>query len=392
MGARMKGLSQDLFEEWGSGTAILSPRDLDHSGLLRISRALRQRGGTVLLDPQFYVPRADYHRLTSHYYWPNDYDTAGFANVGRQQMLQELVTLNRALETTHLIVPGERAEVVNDVWLESQKGLLGAARDETDQPLIATICLSAEAIRSADQIGLVMEWAEKTSVWGYYLVAERPDNSYLTDDPLWLAHCLDLAAGLRRLQAAVIVGYSNHQQLIMACAAASSIASGSYLNVRAFSPRKFRSVYGEGFKRRATWYYLPQALSEYKLPFLDIGVRLGIKDGLYPKPGSLHTVPLFAAVQPSASGWKEGNAFRHYLSVLREQAMSATRDSFDETVAAHRALLDTAEKTLQLLASKGVYAQARDFRQAIDANRAALVLLENTQGPLLRRGWADLVR
>ena len=162
-----------LINEWGGGTTILSPRDLDREQLIRLSTELRELGGTALLDPQFYLPRADHHRLTAHDYWPDDYDTSGFTVASRRMMMESLGELNRQLGTTHLIIPGERADTVDDVWLQSQWSFLEAARDVTDQPLIMTICLSGESVRSTDQINLVMEQTESMAVSGYYLVAEK---------------------------------------------------------------------------------------------------------------------------------------------------------------------------------------------------------------------------
>jgi len=423
-----------LIQEWGGGTVILSPRDLNTKQMIRLGRDIQNLGGAVLLDSQFYLPRADHHRLTSHNYWPDDYDTVAFAGEGRQLMMQKLVELNRQIGTTHFIIPGERAETINNIWLESQWGFLEAARETTEQPLIATICLSGEAVRWDEQISLVMAEAERMNVSGYYLVIERPGLAYLVDDPHWLANTLDLAAGLRRLGANVIVGYSNHQQLIlrtpqnffglfntpvygnfpilpsicrgcksqlstsaefseliMACAGVSAIASGTWMNVRSFFPDKFRSNYEEEIKRRTTWYYCPQALSEYTLPYLDIGVRLGLGSELRSEPRTPYADPLFAVRQPSASGWSEPDAFRHYLMALYIQVQSSTRSSFDETVTAHQALLDRAENNLKCFRENGVISRKRDFWDALDANRAALIILERTHGPILRRKWVDLV-
>jgi len=380
-----------LIEEWGGGTVILSPRDLSRRQLIGLSGDLHDVGGAVLLDPQFYLPRADHHRLTSHSYWPEDYDTAAFAGEGRQVMMQELADLNKLLGTTHFIVPGERAETANDIWLESQWGFLTAVRETTDQPLIATLCLSGEAVRSEEQIGLVMAQAERMNVPGYYLVTERPGLAYLVDDPSWLANTLDLAAGLRRLGANVIVGYSNHQQLIMACAGVNAIASGTWMNVRSFFPDKFRSTYEEEIKRRTTWYYCPQALSEYTLPFLDIGVRQGLRSELRPDPWTPYADSIFAVRQPSASGWSESQAFRHYLAALCAQVQSSTCGNFDEAVTTHQALLGRAESNLNRFRENGIFSGERGFWGALNANRAALTMLERTHGPILRRRWADLV-
>lgn len=382
-----------LVREWGGGTTILSPRDLWPDQIVEFSADLMGVGGTVLVDPQFYVPRSDHHRLTSHAYWPADYDTAGFGGGGRDVMIRDLAQLNVDLGTTHFIVPGERADVVDDSWIDAQRCLTESAESVTDRPLIATICLSGEAVGSREQISLVMEQVEEQRVLvsGCYLVLEPPGRGYFVDDPVWVANALDLVAGIRRLGAEVIVGYCNQQQLIMASAGATAIASGNWSNVRSFSPGRFSRDTRLVMRRPAVWYYCPQALSEYTLPYLDIGARHGLADGLRPIRTNTYVAPLFEATEPSSSGWRGPDAFRHYLLALSDQVEAATRDSFDKTVEAHRALLDSAEQILERFEGAGVLSDGRSFRPAINANRSALVALERGQGPTLRREWPGLI-
>jgi len=387
----MMEISRALCDACGGINTILSPRDLNDGQLFNLSSQLVDLGGEVLLDPQFYLPRADHHRLTAHAYWPNDYDTAGFNGGRKREMMEPLLELNTRLGTAHFIVPGERAETVDDYWLESQWSLLNVAKEITNRPLMMTICLSGEAVRSNKQISLIMGQAEQMDVLGYYLVLEHPGSTYIVDDPQWLANTLDLAAGLRRLGAKVIVGYSNHQQLIMACAGVNAIASGTWMNVRCFFPDKFRSAYEEEVKRRATWYYCPQAMSEYTLPLLDIGFRLGLQDTFRPNPSTHFAERLFAVTQPSASGWSEADAFRHYLMALYSQTQTSTYPTFDETIRNHRALLNRAQEVLSAFEENEILSQNRGFRDAIYANRAALKVLERTHGPSLRRKWSNLI-
>ena len=387
----MMEISRALCDACGGINTILSPRDLNDGQLFNLSSQLVDLGGEVLLDPQFYLPRADHHRLTAHAYWPNDYDTAGFNGGRKREMMEPLLELNTRLGTAHFIVPGERAETVADYWLDSQWSLLKVAKEITNRPLIMTICLSGEAVRSNQQISLIMRQAEQMDVLGYYLVLEHPGSTYIVDDPQWLANTLDLAAGLRRLGAKVIVGYSNHQQLIMACAGVNAIASGTWMNVRCFFPDKFRSAYEEEVKRRTTWYYCPQAMSEYTLPLLDIGFRLGLQDTFRPDPSTHFAERLFAVTQPSASGWSEADAFRHYLMALHSQTQTSTYPTFDETIRNHRALLNRAQEVLSAFEENEILSQNRGFRDAIYANRAALKVLERTHGPSLRRKWSNLI-
>jgi len=387
----MKGLCRRLATAWEQSTTILSPRDLDDDELVTLSSELRSQGGSVLLDPQFYLPRADHKRLTKHCYWPADYDTFDFAGGGCPDMVRSLVELNSRMGTAGIILPGLRADPVDDVWLAYQQAFRDAARSMSDVPLIATVCLSAEATRSSEQIGLVMTQAEQIPVSGYYLVTERPSRSFMVDDPQWVANTLDLTASLRRLGTKVIIGYSNQQQLIMACAGANAIATGTHKNVRNFTPNKFKASDGWQQRRRAVWYYDPDTFSEYPLSFLDIGFRAGLKDELLSSQQMSLDVSMLDVPQPSASGWNLSNAGVHFLTVLRAQARSVVKDTFDETVRAYRMLLDLAENKLERYHQHGVVGRDRDFEDAVHANRSALIILENTHGPALRRYWNDLV-
>jgi hypothetical protein len=180
--------------------------------------------------------------------------------------------------------------------------------------------------------------------------------------------------------------------LIAACAKVSAIASGTWMNVRAFPPEKFESKMDDEIKQRATWYYCPQALSEYKLPFLDIAHRQKMLSRLAPSKGFSRDFveALFSGAQPSTIPFTEQQAFRHYLDCLRVQAQTAAADSFDETVNRHETVLNEADTLLKTLRAGGVMGQMRDFSEIIDVNRAALAFLKGSRGPMLRRKWATL--
>jgi hypothetical protein len=259
-------------------------------------------------------------------------------------------------------------------------------------PLTATLALSADALRDSDQLGALLDQSAEWAVAGYYLVCEHPNGDYLVGDPNWLANVLDLAAGLRLQQRAVILGYCNHQVLAAATAGVSAIASGTWMNVRSFPPEKFKAAYEDEIKQRTNWYYCPQALSEYKVPFLDIAQRFGVLDQMAPARDldGEFSASLFAGAQPTSVGFTEQAAFRHYLTCLRGQVTRAKREGFNETVAAHEELLTRAETLLATLAASGVRGQLRDFREIVDVNRAALAVLERVRGAVLRRKWTTL--
>jgi hypothetical protein len=380
----------ELLSAWGAGTVILSPRDLKPEQLPRFAERVASAGGGTLLDPQFYLPHADHERLTSHEYWPKQYATGDFWSGSEfRTLLDRLETLNESVGSYAAILPGLHAEHVDEDWLVRQRAIVDASKATTKRPRLATVALGADALRSNDEVDLLLADIESWDVQGIYLVCEHPRGDYLVADATWITNQLDMVAGVKLKGKSVVVGYANHQQLLLGCAAADVIASGTWMNVRSFPPEKFRAQYEEEIKRRSTWYYCPQALSEYTLPYLDIAQRQGLLSVMAPpaKLGSNHADALFSGAQPSATGWSEQSAFRHYLQSLRSQIASAFRPTFDETLSVHEETLDEASQFLGRLRTAGVSAQARDFGPSIDANRAALAVLKASRGGLLRRKW-----
>ncbi len=384
-----------LISDWGGGTVVLSPRDMSDKQLCTLSSQITDlHGGRVLLDPQFYLPDADHERLCSHDYWPSDYNTGTFfEGDGLRQLLKKLFNLNKTVSSSEIILPGLLANAIDDDWLEIERKVVEVARELAgNHPMISTIALTTDVVRNQDQIASLLEAASSWSSDSFYIVCEHPNGNYIADDPIWLANILDLAAGLRLLGAKVILGYCNHQMLAASIVRANAICSGTWMNVRSFPPSKFRSTYEEEVRQRATWYYCPQALSEYKMPFLDVAWRQRLLGIMAPPPelDGGYARRLFEGPQPTTVGFFEQFAFRHYLHALHGQVQSLVCESYDEAYAAQEELLDGAEGLLRTLRSAGIRGQQRDFSEAIDVNRAALELINSIRGPMLRRQWNSL--
>jgi hypothetical protein len=256
---------------------------------------------------------------------------------------------------------------------------------------LMTVALSAEATKSLDQVHEVLEASASWKVDGFYLVCEHPKGAYLVEDPAWLAAILDLVAGWRLRGQEVIVGYSSHQMLVAAAAKASAIASGTWLNVRAFPPEKFRRAVEED-RRKSTWFYCPQALSEFKLEYLDLAHQRGALDRMAPdgRLGSDYTAMLFAGPLPTSIGLSEQASFRHYLQCLEAQVAATRQTTFDATASAHERMLDQAETLLEELHEQGVKGLKRDFAPVIEVNRSALQALRSSRGAILRRKWSEI--
>src|SRR5688500_1883338 len=92
----MMDLCRSLLRQWGGGTVVLSPRDLEPEQLPRFATSLSKLpGAAVLLDPQFYLPHSDHERLCRHAYWPQRYQTnVFFQGADVRALLKTLVALN----------------------------------------------------------------------------------------------------------------------------------------------------------------------------------------------------------------------------------------------------------------------------------------------------------
>lgn len=380
-----------LVEQWGGGTVILSPRDLNEEQIQRLGSEIVSRGGRNLVDPQFYDPRATHHRLVNHEYWPEDFDTSMLdGGPALANLLESLLRLNNLARADRFIIPGLYCERVNDDWLAVQDMVISeSATIVTDRPRLATVCLSSEVLRFEEQIEIIINFAEGWDVSGIYVVPEHPGYQYLVDDPMWLGNLLILCSGLKLQNKEVIVGYCNHQMLCLTTARVDAIASGTWLNVRSFTTDRFHETEPGDISRRAKWYYCPQALSEFRIPFLDMAYRFGILDRLRTDQGigSPYANVLFSGAQPTSTEYSEQQSHRHYLHCLYRQCILQSGNSYRETFNAHLSLLDNAKSLLNNLHLQGIRGQDRDFGNIFDVNRSALVALDHARGFVLERIW-----
>lgn len=395
VGWGMMALCGELLQRWGGGSVILSPRDLEPEQVGRFAEATsRISGSELLLDPQLYVPGSDHARLTSHNYWPSDFESQVFWGSEHQtKMLQELVALNATIGAKRIIAPGVIANTLSDAWLHAHREILRELGELAgDKPVWATVALGSELVRNELALGEVIEAIETWECQGVYLVCEHPTGDYLVSDAIWLANVLDFVAGVRLFGKSIILGYCNQQMLCASLAGCQEFASGTWMNVRAFSPRRFESEEDDVIRRRSVWYYCPRTLSEYKLPFLDMAQAKGVLDLMRSDDDvdGHYATDLFSGPQPSTVGWSEREAFRHFLCSLRSQAQNAAGASFGQALDVHLAELDEVENLIAVLAGAGVKGADRDFEDIVDVNRAAIESLRRTRGTMLERNWGDL--
>ena len=390
MGHGMQTLCKDLCEAWQGTTVILSPQNIYPTDRLpSFAASLRSVNGAVLFDPQLYSPRKYHKNLQKHTYWPRGGVTS--IELGEcKDLLTTLAGINTAIESEAFILPSNIISRIDDRWGKIQGRIASQARQvASGQRLLLTVALGKDVLTDDSQVESITQYADHWDVDGVYIVCEHPERHYLIDNPIWLANLLSLVAGIKRLGKEVIVGYANHQMLPLALAKCDAIAAGNFLNVRWFQPEHFETTDNDDISQRTKWYYCPQALSEFKVAYLDVARRTKILDRLAPPPSmaNQYSNVLFGGAIPSSTNYSERNSFMHYLHCLKIQCENANRATYVDSRNAHFAQLETAARILDGLHDERIKGQDRDFREIVDVNEAAIQTFDKEFGFAMAREW-----
>lgn len=392
MGHNMQKLALEYLEDFENGTVIVSPMNMMPKSIVNFCNNVHKKKGKVLIDPQLYYPRKHQKNLAKYSYWPQE-DYTALETGQLDKIVNELFRLNEEAASDMFLLPAITAKKVDGLWDKVQRSAIESAKMcNSNIPIIHTIALSSDVINDETQIESVISYVEEWDIAGIYIVCEHPGKYYLVDRPLWVSNLMTLVAGIKRQHKKVIVGYASHQLLCMALTKCDAIASGNFLNLRWFQPEHFETVNDKQVSRRAVWYYCPQALSEFKIPFLDIAKRMGLLDKMAPPAimANPYSEMLFGGGLPSSTGFGEKEAFRHYLYCLGVQCQSSVRDTYKETKDAHLLVLETAEQLLSGLGEQGIKGQDRDFTEILDVNRAAISAFDMSFHFSLSQEWSSL--
>lgn len=389
MGHGMQSLAVELLTEWGGGSIILSPVNIEPSRVVSFSEKIKKANGAVLFDPQIFYPKEGSLKLQKYNYWPRD----GVSIVSDEEYKNiniELLRLNNEIGTKEIILP---ADQINEEsfphaveWIKASAEFF---RRKSSKRILATLCVYPETVRNADSIEQIVEILKDIDVDGYYIVSQPSNSEYIVTDQLWTIGMMKLLTCLKMMRKEIIVGYSSHQGLLYSLANVDAIASGTFMNTRSFVPSKFKYPRDNDIKQRSIWYYLPDSFSEYKVTSLDVAMQRGFLNEFEPQGDYVneYSAMLFKGARPSTTNYDERNSFKHYLHCLREQVSLISKDSYEETFSTYELMLSTAENKIQLLKKRGISGQNRDFSAAIDANRVAMCANNEDYGFKLSMDW-----
>ncbi len=388
LGHGMMGYCEELITTWGEGTVILSPRDLTEEQTEKFAKKLHNINGQTLFDPQYYNPRAEHHKLTKWSHWlPKDFDTSLFYDDKfLDSKFNAIKNINDYCKTDSYIIPSPLCDEVDKYWIQEQKLFINKAIEIfDDKDKYITLALCFDVIIDEKAIEKIIDISLSWNVEGYYIV---PEGKYLEDDSNWLINLAQLVAGLKLQNKKVIVGYSSHEMLSLACANVDAIASGTFLNIRSFSAGKFDNPDMDAVSRRSVWYYCPQTLSEYGKRALDRAYEYNVLDDLKPFGKTNKYIEiLFRGAKPSTVKFGDSLAFKHYLLTLKKQCLLSKKDTFDNTIDYHQKLSDNAYEQIRQLEKNGVRETKRSFSDIVDVYQDTLFKLKRERGALLKRKW-----
>ena len=383
-------MTEDLLKEWNGGNVILNPRVLKKEQLINCSKIYKKNNARILFDPHCYIPRSDKHILKGQDYWfDNDYSTDIYSNISKiNEFVKKVKKYNDDMNTDAYIFPSIICSKVDDIWFEIQKNWVKVCNEVmNNKKRYATLCITSKILQDEMQLEKIIAEIENWDVDGFYIIPEHPKGEYLVEEPLWISNLLNLCATLKLRDKEIIVSYTNHQLYLLSIANVDGLATGNYMNVRAFdSNNLFNS---EETKRKSTWYYCPNSLSEYKRPFLDIAYQAKELDLLKPNNPleQKYSDILFKGAQPSSTNFNETMAFKHYINSFKYQVDNLKRKTYEETFAIQEMLLNKAEQYAEKLRRIGIRGQKRDFYEIIDVNRAAMTVFNSQMGFNMKMGW-----
>ncbi len=392
MGHGMQSLCTELSEHWNGATVILSPLNMLQSKLKPFSETLRKTGGRVLLDPQMYSPRKYHKNLQKYDYFPKS-ELTNIEMGDCSTVINALAQINAEINAEAFILPSQTIKKFDKRWDKVQNLVADQGRQFANgRKVYQTISLSGDAIIDENQIESIIQSATQWDVDGVYIVCEHPQRYYLVDKPMWVVNLLALVAGIKRSGKEVVVGYANHQLLCLALAKCDAIASGNFLNVRWFQPEHFETTDNTDPSRRSKWYYYPQALSEYKVTYLDVAKRANLLQSMSPPPNMTNPYSdiLFKGASPSATNYKESDSFKHYLHCLKQQCENASQENYAQTRDAMMLSLETASTIIAGLRAAKIKGQDRDFSEIIDVLEAAVSLFDKEFGFVMEQEWKRL--
>jgi hypothetical protein len=326
VGFQGKGRVIEGLEQGYADGGILSPADYKYRSNKDLSEKIRNLSGTVLFDPQFYIPRTDRQDLETYTYFDarggDDFSTGMFSRSDeREELARDVIAVQDDFEVDAYISPARyirnftSADI--DRWLDLTESFITVANEEgRDIPVFASLPVDGYELKSETRRNSLLNRVTKIDADGFYVSVCY--NDYDERLPLKgqenVYSYLKLMSTLRMNRYDVISGHTHQITHLLLGLGINAFASGHNQNLRAFEVDRWEPSDEDQFGRRVVRYYSESLLDSIRV---DAGLEEIDQEGLVPKvrSSSPYDDDLFdSSTTPANAGWKfSDESWEHYL-------------------------------------------------------------------------------
>lgn len=368
-----KGRATEAVKEGYADGAILSPADYKFKQNEGLSEELRSEGGTVLFDPQFYIPRADRPDLTTYPYFQarggEDFSTGMFASrTEREELCRDVLAVQDDLEVDAYLAPARFLDSYTgtnlDRWLDFTESFLKIAEEDgRDIPVFASLPIDGFELNDEERRDRLLNRVTKVDPDGFYVSVRYNDRD--TRLPLNgeenVYSYLKLLVSLRLNRYEVIAGHTHQIAHLLLGLGINAFASGHYQNLRAFDVDRWEPSDEEQFGRQVVRYYSDELLNSIRVEsqLEELYTTTGFDESKI-RTGSPYEEDLFdGTTTPEESGWKySGASWEHYIwscnkirSEYQGKDLGERMNHAEETVKQAKQTYDEVKKTVEPLDS-----------------------------------------
>lgn len=318
-------LTTENLEKGYCDGAILSPADYPFDKNLEISRSINRKNGTVLFDPQFYIPRTNRPDLETYGYFDqyggNEFDTAGVSSQ-YNSLCQEIISTQDELNVDAYVSPARFLDTFSEPKIDEWEEMTGhflkiAEEDGRDIPVLVSLPIYQKSLVDAEQRTYLLNRITQIDADGYYVSVEfEREVSHPLTGSSNVYSLLQLLNTLKKNRYDVLVGHTHQIAHLFLGIGINAFASGHYQNLRSFDTRRWDPEDEQGGGRIVVKYFSDRLLNELRVdPELDLMYQKGDFDIDKIRTPSPYDDDLFdSSLPPSAVGWKFREAsWDHYI-------------------------------------------------------------------------------
>lgn len=357
-------LTESLLEDGHADGAILSPADYTRGKNKEMAQVFADFGGTVLFDPQYYIPRTDRPGLDTYPYFKkyggDDFDTSGvrgeYAN-----LCDEIISVQDEMGVAAYISPARFLDTFSnaklDEWEEMNREFLKRAQSaDRDIPVFASLPLLSTSMVDAQQRKALLNRVTRLDVDGFYVSVEFDgDNRFPLTKASNVYSFLELLLTLKKNRYEVLVGHTHQIAHLFFGIGVDAFASGHYQNLRAFDTRRWDPHDEQGGGRLVVKYYSEEILNELRVdPEMDLMYQKDDFDLTEIRTESPFDSALFdPSLPPSAAGWTfREEAWDHYIWCCNQIAMKYRGLTDEERFETAMETIESAESKFEEIIDK----------------------------------------